>query len=61
MLAMRTCGLPVERYFNPADIRDESELRQRISHKTKLCPKKHLPIIVGSIDGSISLGEKTDS
>ena len=54
------CGLPSDRYFNPAIIRSESELRQRVSHKLKLCPEEYLPIIEGAIDGAISLGEKSD-
>ena len=45
------CGLPSDRYFNPAIIRSESELR---------CPEEYLPIIEGAIDGAISLGEKSD-
>lgn len=54
------CGLPAERYFDPAVIRDESELRQRVSHKLKLCPEEYLTIVEGTIDGAISLGEKSD-
>lgn len=57
---VRICGLPMERYFNPAVIQNESELRQRVSHKLKLCPEEYLPIIEGAIDGAISMGEKTD-
>ncbi len=48
----------MERYFNPAVIQNESELRQRVSHKLKLCPEEYLPIIEGAIDGAISMGEK---
>ena len=55
---VRICGLPMERYFNPAVIQNESELRQRVSHKLKLCPEEYLPIIEGAIDGAISMGEK---
>ena len=29
---IKVCGLPVERYFNPEIIREESEQRQRVSH-----------------------------
>ena len=54
------CGLPSDRYFNSAIIRSESELRQRVSHKLKLCPEEYLPIIEGAIDGAISLCEKSD-
>ena len=47
------CGLRVERYFNPEIMREESELRQRVSHKLKLCPEEYLPIIEGAIDSAI--------
>ena len=36
---IKTCGLPVERYFNPEVLRSESEQRQRVGHKLKLCPE----------------------
>ena len=55
---VRICGLPMERYFNPAVIQNESELRQRVSHKLKLCLEEYLPIIEGAIDGAIPMGEK---
>ena len=29
---IKACGLPVERYFNPEIMREESEQRQRVSH-----------------------------
>lgn len=51
------CGLPSDRYFNSAIIRSESEMRQRISHKLKLCPETYLPIIEGTIDSAIELGQ----
>ncbi len=54
------CGLPSDRYFNTKIIRSESELRQRVSHKLKLCPEEYLTIIVSAIDGAISLGEESD-
>ena len=57
---VRICGLPMERYFNPAVIQNESELRQRVSHKLKLCPEEYLTIIESAIDGAISLGDKSD-
>ena len=34
---IKVCGLPVERYFNPEVMREESAQRQRVSHKLKLC------------------------
>ena len=48
---IKACGLPVERYFNPEIMREESAQRQRVSHKLKLCPEEFLPIIEGAIDG----------
>ena len=52
---IRNCGLPVERYFNPEIMREESEQRQRVSHKLKLCPEEYLTIIEGAIDGAIQI------
>ena len=52
---IKACGLPVERYFNPEIMREESEQRQRISHKLKLCPEEYLPIIEGAIDGALKM------
>ncbi len=52
---IRNCGLPVERYFNPEIMREESEQRQRVSHKLKLCPEESLPIIEGAIDGAMKI------
>ena len=52
---IRNCGLPVERYFNPEIMREESEQRQRVSHKLKLCPEEYLPIIEGAIDGAMKI------
>ena len=52
---IKICGLPVERYFNPEIMREESEQRQRVSHKLKLCPEEYLPIIEGAIDSAIQI------
>ena len=52
---IKECGLPVERYFNPEIMREESAQRQRISHKLKLCPEQYLPLIEGAIDGAIQI------
>ena len=52
---IKECGLPVERYFNPEIMREESPQRQRVSHKLKLCPEQYLPIIEGAIDGAIKI------
>ena len=49
------CGLPVEQYFNPEIIRGDSEQRQRVSHKLKLCPEHYLPVIEGAIDGALKI------
>lgn len=57
---IKICGLPVERYFNPEIMREESALRQRVSHKLKLCPEEFLPIIKGAIDGAIQIQQKND-
>ena len=42
---IRICKLPVERYFNPSPIAENTEQRQRVNHKLQLCPEKYLPII----------------
>ena len=52
---VKICGLPMERYFNPEVMREESEQRQRVSHKLKLCPEEYLPIIEGAIDGALKM------
>ena len=52
---IKVCGLPVERYFNPEIMREESEQRQRVSHKLKPCPEQYLSIIEGAIDGAIKI------
>ena len=57
---IKICGLPVERYFNPEIMREESALRQRVSHKLQLCPEEFLPIIEGAIDGAIQIQQKND-
>lgn len=51
----RVCGLPVERYFNPEVMREESKQRQRVSHKLKLCSEAYLPLIEGAIDGAMKM------
>ena len=37
---IKVCGLPVERYFNPEIMREESEQRQRVSHMVSHTPKR---------------------
>jgi transcriptional regulator with XRE-family HTH domain len=52
---IRICRLPVERYFDPRIISNESEQRQRVNHKLQLCPEEYLPIIEGAIDGALKI------
>ena len=52
---IKVCGLPVERYFNPEVMREESELRQRVGQKLKFCPEQYLPIVEGAIDGALKI------
>lgn len=49
---------PVERYFNPELMREESAERQRVSHKLQLCPEEYLPIVEGAIDGALRIHEQ---
>ena len=55
---IKICGLPVERYFNPELMREESAERQRVSHKMQLCPEEYLPIVEGAIDGALRIHEQ---
>lgn len=57
---IKECGLPVERYFNPEVMREESAQRQRISHKLKLCPEEYLTIIEGALDGALKIENSAD-
>ncbi len=57
---IKECGLPVERYFNPEVMREESAQRQRISHKLKLCPEQYLTIIEGALDGALKTKESAN-
>ena len=57
---IKECGLPVERYFNPEVMREESSQRQRISHKLKLCPEQYLTIIEGALDGALKIANSAD-
>lgn len=52
-------GLSAQKYFDQSDIEGESILRQRVSHKVKVCPEEYLPIIEGALDEAIRV--KTDS
>ena len=60
MQLIRICKLPAERYFKPELLREDSEQRQRTSHKLQLCPEKYLPIVEGVIDGAIKLKDADD-
>lgn len=55
---IRICHLPVERYFNPNLVQENSEVRRRVRHKTQLCPEKYLPIVEATLDGAINMKEK---
>jgi len=57
---IKVCGLPVERYFNPEIMREESAQRQRISHKLKLCPEQYLTVIEGALDGTLKTEKSAD-
>lgn len=58
---IKICGLPVEQYFNPEIMREESEQRQRVGHKLKLCPEQYLSIIEGAIDAALKLNKNDPS
>lgn len=58
---IQICHLPVERYFNPALIQENSEVRQRVCHKMQLCPEKYLPIVEATLDGAINLEKAEDA
>lgn len=55
---VRLCKLPVERYFHPeaAEKRTDRE-RERVTLKLTVCPDSYLPIVEGTIDAAIKLGE----
>ena len=57
---IKVCGLPVERYFNPEIMREESAQRQRISHKLKLCPEQYLTVIECALDGALKTEKSAD-
>ena len=57
---IKECGLPVERYFNPEVMREESAQRQRVSHKLKLCPEQYLTVIEGALDGALKIENSAD-
>lgn len=50
---INTFSLPAEKYFNRPVVGDESDQRQRVSKKVKICPEEYLPIIEGALDGAI--------
>ncbi len=55
---IKICGLPMERYFNPELMREESAERQRDSHKVQLCPEEFLRIVAGAIDGALGIHDQ---
>mgnify|MGYP003207639708 FL=1 len=57
---IKVCGLPVERYFNPEGMQEESAQRKRFSHKLKLCPEQYSTVIEGALDGALKAKESTD-
>ena len=57
---IKICGLPVEHYFNPEVMREETEDRKRVSHKLKLCPEQYLPIVEGAIDGALKIKQPNE-
>ena len=58
---IRICKLPAEKYFYPELSQEESEQRQRVIHKLKLCPEELLPIVEATIDGAIQLKQTKDA
>ena len=58
---IRICHLPVERYFNPDLIQENSEVRRRVHHKMQLCQEQYLPIVEATLDGAINLGKAGDA
>ena len=57
---VKICGLPMERYFNPEVMREESELRQWVGQKLKLCPEQYLPIVEGAIDEALKIEQPNE-
>lgn len=57
---IKVCGLPVERYFNPEVMQEESAQRKCFSHKLKLCPEQYSTVIEGALDGALKAKESTD-
>lgn len=57
---IKVCGLPVERYFNPEVMQEESAQRKYFSHKLKLCPEQYSTVIEGALDGALKAKETTD-
>lgn len=58
---VRVCRLPLERYFFDAAEDQESEQRQRVQHKLSLCHEDFLPIIEGTLDGTLKLQEEGEN
>lgn len=59
---VKICKLPLERYFFDIPETQDSEQRQRINHKLGLCDESFLPIIEGTIDGTLKVqNEETEA
>lgn len=48
---IKICGLPVEHYFNPEVMREESEDRKHVCYKLTLCPGQYFPIVEMPLTG----------
>ena len=54
---VRICKLPLERYFFELPETEDSELRQRVSHKLEICQEEFLPVVEGTLDGILRVQE----
>lgn len=54
---VRICKLPLERYFFALPETEDSELRQRVSHKLEICQEEFLPVVEGTLDGILKVQE----
>ena len=52
---IQICHLPMERYFNPTLMQENSEVRQRVRHKMQLGPDNYLPIVEATVDGALRM------
>jgi len=55
------CKIPVERYFYPEAVSaEETNERERIALKMRLCAENFLPIIEGTLDAAIKINKAGD-